>query len=111
LGEKKMKVTLIGMLVMVFLTTGFIVSTAAQDAVKFTDAATYYKDAKCNICHGPKAEKKFDAELKDEDLVQIILNGKKPEKPPNMPAYLAKGITADQAKALIDHMRALKKEQ
>ena len=92
---------------MVFLVTG----AAQTETAKFTDAATYYKDGKCAVCHGQKAEKKFDAELKDEDLVQIILKGKKPEKPPNMPAYETKGITPEQAKAMVDYMRELKKTQ
>ena len=47
--------------------------------------------------------------LADADLVQIVLKGKKPEKPPNMPAYEEKGITEDQAKALVAHMKSLKK--
>ena len=87
----------------------FLVSSAAQtETPKYTDAASYYKDAKCVVCHGQKAEKKFNAELKDEELVEIILKGKKPEKPPNMPAYEAKGLTAEQAKAMVDYMRSLK---
>ena len=87
----------------------FLVSSAAQtDAVKFTDAASYYKEAKCVVCHGQKAEKKFNADLKDEELVEIVLKGKKPEKPPNMPAYEAKGLTVEQAKAMVDYMRSLK---
>jgi len=86
----------------------FLVSGAAQTEVKFTDAASYYKDAKCVVCHGQKAEKKFNIELKDEELVEIVLKGKKPEKPPNMPAYEAKGLTAEQAKAMVDYMKQLK---
>jgi mono/diheme cytochrome c family protein len=86
-----------------------IVSGAAQtDGVKFTDAASYYKDAKCVVCHGQKAEKKFNAELKEEELVEIVLKGKKPEKPPNMPAYEPKGLTAEQAKAMVVYMKKLK---
>jgi cytochrome c5 len=42
-------------------------------------------------------------------MVQAILKGKKPEKPPNMPAYGEKGITEDQAKALVAFMKSLKK--
>jgi len=85
-----------------------LVSGAAQTEVKYVDAAAYYKDGKCVVCHGPKADKKFNAELKDEELLEIVLKGKKPEKPPNMPAYEPKGITAEQAKALIDYMKGLK---
>ncbi len=33
----------------------FLVSGAAQTDVKFTDAASYYKDAKCVVCHSQKA--------------------------------------------------------
>ena len=71
------------------------------------DAAKTYK-SKCTACHGPKAEKKFDAAKSDDEHVQIILKGKKAEKPPNMPAYETKGVTADQAKALLDYMKSLR---
>jgi mono/diheme cytochrome c family protein len=89
----------------------FLVSGNAQTEVKFTDAASYYKDAKCVVCHGQKAEKKFDADMKEEAMVEIVLKGKKPEKPPNMPAYETKGITADQAKAMVAYMKQLKSVQ
>jgi hypothetical protein len=36
------------------------------------------------------------------------LKGKKAEKPPHMPAYESKGVTAEQAKALVDYMKQLK---
>ena len=71
------------------------------------DAATTYK-AKCVICHGAKAEKKFDATVADGEMVKVIMAGKKMEKPPNMPAYSEKGITEDQAKALVAYMKSLK---
>ena len=104
-----LKRTLIPVCVLVLFVMIFLVSGTAQtDAVKFTDAASYYKDAKCVVCHGQKAEKKFNADLKEEDLVQIVLKGKKPEKPPNMPAYEAKGLTEDQAKAMLTYMKSLK---
>ena len=71
------------------------------------DAAKTYK-GKCVACHGPKAEKKFDTAKSDDEHIQIILKGKKGEKPPNMPAYETKGVTADQAKALLDYMKSLR---
>jgi mono/diheme cytochrome c family protein len=71
------------------------------------DGAALYK-AKCVACHGGTAEKKFDATKADDELVQIVLKGKKLEKPPNMPAYEEKGITAEQAKALITFMKSQK---
>lgn len=71
------------------------------------DIAAVYK-AKCAACHSPKAEKFYDPEIKEEEQVEAILKGKKGEKPPYMPAFEAKGITADQAKALAAHMKALR---
>jgi hypothetical protein len=46
--------------------------------------------------------------LTDDELVAIVLKGKKAEKPPHMPGYEEKGVTADQAKALVAHMKELK---
>ena len=82
----------------------------AQGEAQPSDPAAFYK-AKCVVCHGQKAEKKFDTTLTDEQHLEAILKGKKPEKPPNMPAYGEKGVTADQAKALLDHMKQLKTAQ
>jgi hypothetical protein len=41
-------------------------------------------------------------------LVEIVLKGKKAEKPPHMPGYAEKGVSPEQAKALVDHMKQLK---
>ena len=71
------------------------------------DAAALYK-SKCVACHGATAEKKFDATKADDELIQTVLKGKKMEKPPNMPAYEEKGITPEQAKALIGFMKSAK---
>lgn len=71
------------------------------------DAASLYK-SKCVACHGASAEKKFDATKADEELIQTVLKGKKMEKPPSMPAYEEKGITAEQAKALVAFMKSPK---
>jgi mono/diheme cytochrome c family protein len=91
------------------LVAGFaLISAGARANQEQFDAAATFK-AKCVACHGAAAEKKFDVAIPDADLVQIVLNGKKPEKPPNMPAYGEKGITEDQAKALVAHMKSLKK--
>lgn len=71
------------------------------------DTAAFYAKT-CKACHGAAAEKKFDRSLADDALVQVILDGKKAEKPPNMPAYKDKGVTPEKAKALVDYMRSLK---
>jgi len=85
-----------------------IVSAGARSSIDDPfDAATAYK-TKCVACHGPKAEKKFDAAKTDDEHLQIILKGKKMEKPPNMPAYEEKGITAEQAKSLLEYMKSIR---
>jgi cytochrome c5 len=86
---------------------GLLIAVPAQTEVQPSDTAAYYK-AKCVMCHGQKAEKKFDTSIPDEQLVEVVMKGKKPEKPPNMPAYGEKGVTAEQAKAFVDHMKKLK---
>lgn len=82
----------------------------AQGEAQPSDPAAYYK-AKCVVCHGQKAEKKFDPSLTDEQYIDAILKGKKPEKPPNMPAYGEKGVTQEQAKALLEYMKQLRSAQ
>lgn len=71
------------------------------------DDAALYK-SKCAMCHGATAEKKVDKTKADDELIQTVLKGKKTEKPPNMPAFEERGITADQAKALVGYMKSLK---
>ena len=92
------------------LIAGFVMTSATArtgNAHDFDAAATY--KVKCIACHGAAAEKKFDATLADAELVQIVLKGRKPEKPPNMPGYEEKGITEDQARALVAYMKSIKK--
>ena len=97
------------MLVAIVVAGSALISAAAgpNKADDFDPAATY--KAKCQACHGAAAEKKFDTTLSDADQVQAILKGKKAEKPPHMPAYEDKGINEEQAKALLAHMKSLKK--
>lgn len=104
---KNTVITIAGMLLfgLVFLSVA-----PAQGEVQPSDPAAYYK-AKCVACHGQKAEKKFDAALTDEQHLDAILKGKKPEKPPNMPAYGEKGVTAEHAKGLLEHMKQLRTAQ
>ena len=72
------------------------------------DAAKLYTKFACVACHTKTAAKFFDPALPEEEMVQAILKGKKAEKPPNMPAYEAKPMTEDQAKALVAYMKGLK---
>ena len=86
--------------------TLLIISVPARTSTD--DDATAVFKAKCAMCHGATAEKKFDATKPDADLVQVVLKGKKAEKPPNMPAYEEKGVTTDQATALVTFMKSQK---
>ena len=105
--EKTLPIMITALLLFTFVIFGIV---RAQDEVKPSDPAAFYK-AKCVACHGPKAEKRFDASLTDEQYLDAIMKGKKPEKPPNMPAYGEKGVTADQAKALLEYMKQLRSAQ
>ena len=104
---KNIAITIVGIILFGAI---FFSVAPAQGEAQPSDPAVYYK-SKCVACHGQKAEKKFDATLTDEQHLEAILKGKKPEKPPNMPAYGEKGVTAEQAKALLEHMKQLKSAQ
>ena len=82
-------------------------TATARQETSAANAAEFY-NAKCKMCHGAKAEKKFDTALPEDQMIEAVLKGKKAEKPPNMPEYGSKGVTAEQAKALIDYMKQLK---
>src|SRR5215831_1503177 len=82
-----------------------LIASTPAGTYKDDDTAALYK-SKCVTCHGANAEKKFDASMAEAEMVQIVLKGKKAEKPPNMPGYADKGITEDQAKALVAFMRS-----
>lgn len=103
-------VTLVAMLSSLLTLAGFMSAVASTGSEDPFDAAATYK-AKCVACHGQKAEKKFDSSLADEQLIDAIMKGKKPEKPPNMPAYGEKGVSQEQAKALVEYMKQLKSAQ
>lgn len=92
----------------VFAFAAFNTNTVRAVSNTDEDVAATYK-AKCAACHSPKAEKLFDTEKTDEQHIEIILKGKKGEKPPYMPGFEAKGMTQEQAKALVTYMRELRK--
>jgi len=70
------------------------------------DPVVVYK-TKCAMCHKKDASKFFDAAKPDEHHVNAVLKGQKGEKPPYMPGFEKKGMTAEQAEALVAHMRTL----
>lgn len=81
-------------------------SASAVSSIQ-NDAAATYK-TKCQMCHTAKADKFFDISMTDAQLVEIILKGEKKDKPPHMPEFASKGINAEQAQALVAHMRKLR---
>jgi mono/diheme cytochrome c family protein len=94
-------------LVGVMIAATFLIASVPARTATDDDSAALYK-TKCFACHGATAEKKFDATKVDDELIQIVLKGKKLEKPPNMPAFEERGVTADQAKALVAFMKLQK---
>ena len=82
--------------------------TPATTAAKTADEPAVVYKAKCAACHAPGATKFYDPAKTDEEHVQIILKGKKGEKPPYMPGYAEKGMAEPEAKALADYMKSLR---
>jgi hypothetical protein len=101
--KKKAMVTIMPMA----LAASAMFMTGARTGAETFNATATYK-SKCAGCHGHKAEKKFDTTKSDNDLIQVILKGKKATKPPHMPGYETKGIHAEQARQLLDHMKSLR---
>lgn len=87
---------------------GFQTNTSVLVKADGDIAADYKKN--CAACHTAAASKFYDTAKPDTDHVQIILKGKKGEKPPYMPGFEAKGVTAEQAQAYAVYMRKLRTE-
>lgn len=103
----KLKTFAVAFIALPVLAVALMNSVAAQDTAGATADAAATFAAKCKMCHGLKAERNFDASLTDDQMVDAILKGKQAQRPPNMPAFETKGITADQAKALAAYMKSL----
>ena len=87
---------------------GFISALAQSGSEKQSfERAAYYKK-NCAECHGNEADKKFNPDLPEGQMVDAILNGQQMETPPDMPAFAEKGINEARAKALITYMKALR---
>jgi mono/diheme cytochrome c family protein len=97
----------------------FAVLIMAASAMAFAaeDGAALYQ-SKCVACHGPKGVGKpalkgtnlTADEVKkaaDDKLVAAIMEGGAAKKAAH--AFGKKGVTADQAKALVAHIRSLQK--
>jgi mono/diheme cytochrome c family protein len=103
---KKISIGLVLLPLLGVMLAGTATRSSRAAAQEFDAAATY--KAKCAMCHGQQAEKKFDAAKADEVLAATILKGNDAVTP-KMPAYEAKGVTPEQAKALGAFMKSLKK--
>lgn len=77
----------------------------AMPAAAATDGAALYK-AKCAMCHQGKIAPDLGTaeaqKLTDEQITEKIATGKKHE-------FKAKGMTDEQIKSLVAHIRTLKK--
>ena len=79
----------------------------AQGEKRSFEPATFYKTT-CLECHGTAAEKKFNPDLPESQMIDSILNGAKAEGSRDMPAYSEKGIDEPKAKALIIYMKSIR---
>lgn len=106
LSIKQMKLTVITSMSALALGLAFTVSPVTRAEGAADDAAATFT-AKCKMCHGANAEKSFDAAKADADLVKTILEGATSAEGKKMPAF--KSLNEDAAKALVAHMKSLKK--
>jgi mono/diheme cytochrome c family protein len=92
-------VTVIGALV--------VLGLLAQNEKQSFDRAAYYK-ANCEECHGASAEKKFNPNSPEGQMIDSILNGAKAEGSRDMPAFAEKGVDEAKAKELISYMKSIR---
>ncbi len=102
----RIKLMIAAIMVSPLMLISFFQNTTVNGATVVDDPGVYYK-AKCAMCHGQTAEKKFDATKTDEVLVETVMKGK-PDAKPAMPGYETKGVTTEQAQALVAHMKSLR---
>jgi mono/diheme cytochrome c family protein len=106
ISNLKLAITLVALPLFALVLVGTSPRATRAAADDFDPAATF--QAKCALCHGKDASKKFDPALADDVLKDAVLKGKD-ATPIKMPAFAEKGITDDQAKALVGYMKSLKK--
>ena len=102
-------------LLCVFVVNGLrsSITTEAQSAPEFQgekqsfDPKAYYKP-NCEECHGAGAEKRFNPDNPEAQMLDSILNGATAEGAKDMPAFSQKGIDEAKAKALIAYMKSIR---
>jgi len=82
-------------------------SIAPQNVRQSFDPAAFYKP-NCVECHGAAAEKRFNPESPEGQLIDAILNGATAEGSKDMPAFAQKGIDETRAKLLINYMKSIR---
>lgn len=71
------------------------------------DPKVFYKP-NCAECHGSTAEKRFNPDNPESQMIDAILNGAKAEDTKDMPAFNQKGIDEKKAKILIAYMKSIR---
>jgi mono/diheme cytochrome c family protein len=83
------------------------IQRATENEKQSFDPKAYYKP-NCAECHGSEAEKRFNPDLPESQMIDSILNGAKAENTRDMPAFAEKGIDEQRAKALIAYMKSIR---
>jgi mono/diheme cytochrome c family protein len=109
MNTNRMKLIAIVFFALPLLMLSIVTASPERVAARTADDAAVSYKAKCGACHTPTASKFFDPAKADDELVQTTLKGRKGEKPPYMPSFEAKGMTADEALSLVTYMKGLKK--
>ena len=79
----------------------------AQGKKESFQPAAYYK-SNCEECHGSTAEKRFNPDSPEGQMIDSILNGAKAEGSKDMPAFAEKGIDETKAKVLVSYMKSIR---
>ena len=82
-------------------------SIAPQNVKQSFDPATFYKP-NCGECHGAAAEKRFNPDSPEGQMIDAIRNGAIAEGSKDMPAFAGKGIDEAKAKVLINYMKSIR---
>jgi mono/diheme cytochrome c family protein len=81
--------------------------TETYEAPQKFDAKAFYKP-NCEECHGSAADKRFNPDNPESQLIDSILNGAQAEGSKDMPAFSQKGIDEARAKVLIAYMKSIR---
>jgi len=71
------------------------------------DPRIFYK-TNCEECHGLTAERRFNPDNPEAQMIDAILNGATVEDTKDMPAFSQKGIDEQKARALIAYMKSIR---